>query len=125
MRPAGPRASPRSEYPTPPSSDEAVCAATPMPPVTDAEDVYVSEVFSAIQGEGALVGTRQVFVRLTGCNIRCAYCDQPEALERVGGPCRIERTAGSGTGWSSPVHFRRGTWWTWLTCSAGSSPITR
>jgi organic radical activating enzyme len=66
-----------------------------MPPVTDAEDVYVSEVFSAIQGEGALVGTRQVFVRLTGCNIRCAYCDQPEALERVGGPCRVERTAGA------------------------------
>ncbi|MGB7051487.1 MAG: 7-carboxy-7-deazaguanine synthase QueE [Acidimicrobiales bacterium] len=63
--------------------------------MTDAEDVYVSEVFSAIQGEGALVGTRQVFVRLTGCNIRCAYCDQPEALERVGGPCRIERTAGA------------------------------
>ncbi len=31
----------------------------------EAEDVYVSEVFSAIQGEGALVGTRQVFVRLS------------------------------------------------------------
>jgi organic radical activating enzyme len=54
----------------------------------------VSEVFSAIQGEAALVGERQVFVRLTGCNIRCGYCDQPEALERVAGPCRIERTAG-------------------------------
>lgn len=61
----------------------------------DAEDVYVSEVFSAIQGEGALVGTRQVFVRLSGCNIRCAYCDQPEALERLPGPCRVERTAGA------------------------------
>jgi 7-carboxy-7-deazaguanine synthase len=66
-----------------------------LPAVTDAEDVYVSEVFSAIQGEGALVGTRQVFVRLTGCNIRCAYCDQPEALERLPGPCRTERTAGA------------------------------
>ena len=54
----------------------------------------MSEVFSAIQGEAALVGERQVFVRLTGCNIRCAYCDQPEALERVAGPCRLERTAG-------------------------------
>jgi organic radical activating enzyme len=58
------------------------------------EDVLVTEVFSAIQGEGALVGERQVFVRLTGCNIRCAYCDQPEALERRPGPCRIERTPG-------------------------------
>lgn len=56
--------------------------------------VYVTEVFSAIQGEGALVGERQVFVRLGGCNIRCAYCDQPEALERTAGPCRVERTPG-------------------------------
>ena len=57
-------------------------------------DILCTEVFSAIQGEAALVGERQVFVRLTGCNIRCAYCDQPEALERRPGPCRIERTPG-------------------------------
>ncbi|TML41353.1 MAG: 7-carboxy-7-deazaguanine synthase QueE [Actinobacteria bacterium] len=58
------------------------------------EDILVTEVFSAIQGEGALVGRRQVFLRLTGCNIRCVYCDQPEALERRPGPCRLERTPG-------------------------------
>jgi 7-carboxy-7-deazaguanine synthase len=56
--------------------------------------LLVTEVFSAIQGEAALVGRRQVFLRLTGCNIRCAYCDQPEALERLPGPCRIEHTPG-------------------------------
>jgi len=56
--------------------------------------IYMSEVFSAIQGEGSFVGERQVFVRLAGCNIRCAYCDQPEALEKVAGPCRLETTAG-------------------------------
>ncbi|MDQ1360906.1 MAG: 7-carboxy-7-deazaguanine synthase, partial [Acidimicrobiaceae bacterium] len=56
--------------------------------------LLVTEVFSAIQGEAALVGERQVFLRLTGCNIRCAYCDQPEALERRPGPCRLERTPG-------------------------------
>ncbi len=57
-------------------------------------EVLVTEVFSAIQGEAALVGERQVFLRLTGCNIRCNYCDQPEALERRPGPVRIEQTAG-------------------------------
>lgn len=56
--------------------------------------MYVSEVYSAIQGEAALVGERQVFVRLSGCNIRCAYCDQPEALEKKPGPCRIELSPG-------------------------------
>ena len=62
--------------------------------MTSETTVLVSEVFSAIQGEGALVGERQVFLRLTGCNIRCAYCDQPEALEKRPGPCRLERTPG-------------------------------
>ena len=57
--------------------------------------VLVSEVFSAIQGEGLLVGYRQVFLRLTGCPLRCAYCDQPEALEPVPGPCHVERTPGA------------------------------
>lgn len=61
---------------------------------TDDRQIFVSEVFSAIQGEALLVGERQVFLRLTGCNIRCAYCDQPEALERTAGPCRFERTPG-------------------------------
>lgn len=56
--------------------------------------LLVSEIFSAIQGEAALVGERQVFLRLTGCNIRCAYCDQPEALDKRPGPCRIEQVPG-------------------------------
>src|ERR1700728_4655977 len=63
---------------------------TVLPPY----DILATEVFSAIQGEAALVGERQVFVRLTGCNIRCAYCDQPEALVLRPGTCRIEHTPG-------------------------------
>lgn len=37
----------------------------------------VSEIFSGIQGEGLLVGERQIFIRLIGCNLHCAYCDTP------------------------------------------------
>lgn len=62
------------------------------PPPGDA--IVVSEIFSAIQGEGALLGARQLFCRLAGCNIRCSYCDQPEALELSVPTCRIEQTAG-------------------------------
>ena len=61
----------------------------------------MSEVFSAIQGEAALVGERQVFVRLTGCNIRCTYCDQPEALERLPVRAGSSRRRAGATGRSS------------------------
>ncbi|RMG96545.1 MAG: 7-carboxy-7-deazaguanine synthase QueE [Deltaproteobacteria bacterium] len=38
----------------------------------------IAETFVSIQGEGLLVGTPSSFVRTTGCNLRCAYCDTPE-----------------------------------------------
>lgn len=57
--------------------------------------ILVNEVYSAIQGEGPLVGTRQLFVRLQGCNLRCCYCDQPEALEPRPGSALVEGRPGA------------------------------
>jgi 7-carboxy-7-deazaguanine synthase len=37
--------------------------------------MFISEIFHSIQGEGSLMGTPSVFVRTSGCNLRCNWCD--------------------------------------------------
>lgn len=44
-------------------------------------DLKVNEIFFSIQGETSRAGLPCVFVRLTGCNLRCGYCDTTYAYE--------------------------------------------
>jgi 7-carboxy-7-deazaguanine synthase len=39
--------------------------------------VKIAEIFYSVQGEGTLVGVPSVFVRTSGCNLRCVWCDTP------------------------------------------------
>jgi 7-carboxy-7-deazaguanine synthase len=39
--------------------------------------VLISEVFHSVQGEGRFVGTPSLFIRTSGCNLRCWFCDTP------------------------------------------------
>jgi 7-carboxy-7-deazaguanine synthase len=41
----------------------------------------VNEIFYSIQGESSFAGLPFVFIRLTGCNLRCSYCDTKYAYE--------------------------------------------
>ncbi|PSB01423.1 7-carboxy-7-deazaguanine synthase QueE [Merismopedia glauca] len=51
------------------------------------------EVFSAIQGEGLNIGTRQIFIRFAMCDLRCHYCDSAHTWYSSD-TCRIEQNPG-------------------------------
>ena len=50
--------------------------------------MWISEVFGSIQGEGLYSGTPSAFVRTSGCNLRCWFCDTPETSWRPRGTHR-------------------------------------
>lgn len=51
-----------------------------LQPATQAKTLRVSEIFFSLQGETSRVGLPTVFVRLTGCPLRCGYCDTEYAF---------------------------------------------
>lgn len=54
-------------------------------------EASVLEVFASIQGEGLYVGEPQSFVRLSGCPLRCRWCDTPHSwsLDGKASRCRV------------------------------------
>jgi 7-carboxy-7-deazaguanine synthase len=79
--------------------------------------LVVNEIFFSIQGEGLRAGKPCVFVRLTGCPLRCTYCDtayafyegakrsEDEVVEQIAGyPCRLIELTG-GEPLSQPAAF--------------------
>lgn len=49
-------------------------------PAPEAARLKITEIFHSLQGESSLVGWPTVFVRLTGCPLRCQYCDTAYAF---------------------------------------------
>lgn len=69
------------------------------PAAAPAVRLKITEIFHSIQGEGLTAGVPTVFVRLTGCPLRCSYCDTAYAFtggEYVDLPAILDRVAGFG-----------------------------
>ncbi len=49
---------------------------------------FIREIFSSVQGEGPYLGCRQIFIRFSGCNLSCRYCDTLRLAET--GRCSVE-----------------------------------
>jgi 7-carboxy-7-deazaguanine synthase len=57
-----------------------VSVARSVDPIAAPETLRITEIFYSLQGEARTVGCPTVFVRLTGCPLRCGYCDTEYAF---------------------------------------------
>lgn len=53
--------------------------ASSPPGAVEADRLPIAETFTSVQGEGRLTGVRSHFIRVSGCNLRCTWCDTPYA----------------------------------------------
>ena len=61
-------------------AEEKEAAAGRAPGKARANELRINEIFFSLQGESTRVGLPTVFVRLTGCPLRCGYCDTAYAF---------------------------------------------
>jgi len=58
-------------------------------------ELKIAELFYSLQGEGSLVGVPSVFIRTSGCNLRCAWCDTPySSWQPEGTELRLDQILG-------------------------------
>lgn len=65
--------------------------------------MFIAETFVSLQGEGMLVGTPSFFIRTSGCNLRCRWCDTPYTSwvpegERSGVTALVGKASAAGVG---------------------------
>lgn len=49
--------------------------------------MQLAEIFYSVQGEGRLIGVPSIFIRTSGCNLRCVWCDTPYTSWKPEGRC--------------------------------------
>ena len=78
--------------------------------------MQITEIYKSLQGESTYAGLACVFVRLTGCNLRCTWCDSEYTFQ--GGR---EDDPGRSDGRSPSASARTAAWWR----SPAASPCCR
>jgi 7-carboxy-7-deazaguanine synthase len=69
----------------------------------EARVIRISEIFHSVQGEGRFTGTPSVFIRTSGCNLRCWFCDTRYASwEPEGDSWDVDSIVAASTKWPTP-----------------------